>query len=118
MDTSGRETGDFKDKIIKNAVFSNNSGNGIASHPRREQVILGMMDSLDDKQADSPCGAVFIGTPKLNSGQQVQWVRVPKPQQPVLVEKNAIGGGGKYVSQKKSPVNATTSRDQFYDHDN
>ena len=39
------QTGTFKDKMIKNAIFSNFGG---VYHQRKDQVILGMMDSGDD----------------------------------------------------------------------
>ena len=38
----------------------------------------------------------------------MQWVRVPRPQQPNLVEKNAIGGGGKYTGSSRTSNNAVT----------
>lgn len=103
QDIEDQQTGTFKDKMMKNAIFSNFGGS-----QRKDQLILGMMDS-GDLEIDSPGGAVIIGPPTLNAAQQVQWVRVPRPQQPNLVQKNAIGGGGKYASSSRTSNNAVTA---------
>ena len=60
------QTGTFKDKMIKNAIFSNFGG---VYHQRKDQVILGMMDSGDELQAEripngGPAGAM-LGSARL-----------------------------------------------------
>ena len=65
FDEESQQTVSLKDKFLKNAIFSSIGG----AYQRKDQVILGMMDSGEDLLVDSPSRAVILGPPTLSSGQ-------------------------------------------------